>query len=80
MKLLAKLSRLLLWAVLSSAFLGGLTAAALYFHLAPTLPSTDVLKDVRMQVPLRVYSRDGMLIGEYGEMKRTPSFIRIYLS
>jgi penicillin-binding protein 1A len=72
MTLLAKLSRLLLWAVLSSALLGGLTAAALYFHLAPTLPSTDVLKDVRMQVPLRVYSRDGMLIGEYGEMKRAP--------
>jgi penicillin-binding protein 1A len=36
------------------------------------LPSVDALKDVQLQTPLRVYSRDGDLIGEFGEMRRTP--------
>lgn len=36
------------------------------------LPSTASLKDVKLQVPLRVYSRDGKLIAEYGEMRRVP--------
>lgn len=72
MKPLMKLLRLLLWTALTFTLVGGLAAVAIYFHLAPTLPSTEVLKDVRMQVPLRVYARDGALIGEYGEMKRTP--------
>lgn len=72
MNLLRKFLRLLLWSLLVLVPLGGLAAAAIYFYLVPTLPSTEVLKDVRMQVPLRVHARDGELIGEYGEMKRTP--------
>jgi len=72
MKFLKKLLRLLFWALLALVLAGGAAAVALYFHLSPTLPSTEALKDVRMQVPLRVYARDGTLIGEYGEMKRTP--------
>lgn len=72
MKFLKKLLRLLFWATLVLVLIGGAASVALYFHLSPTLPSTEVLKDVRMQVPLRVYAHDGTLIGEYGEMKRTP--------
>jgi len=41
-------------------------------YLAPRLPSVDVLRDVRFQEPLRVYSRDGLLLGEFGEMRCTP--------
>jgi penicillin-binding protein 1A len=36
------------------------------------LPKAAELRDIRVQVPLQVYSRDGRLIDEYGEMKRTP--------
>ncbi len=49
---------------------GGL--AGLYAYLAPTLPDTESLKEVRLQVPLRVYSRGGELIAEFGEKKRIP--------
>ncbi len=45
---------------------------AAYLYLAPKLPSIDVLKDVQLQVPLRVYTHSGELIAEFGEMKRTP--------
>ncbi len=56
--------------------LGGLgsllTAAGLYWYLDPKLPPIDILKDVKLQVPLRVYTRDGKLIAEFGEKRRTP--------
>src|SRR5579862_8206736 len=43
-----------------------------YLVLAPGLPSVDVLKDIRLQVPLRIYTRDGRLLGVYGEKRRIP--------
>jgi penicillin-binding protein 1A len=42
-------------------------AAALVY---PTLPSLDVLTNYQPKIPLRVYSADGKLIGEFGEERR----------
>jgi len=36
----------------------------------PTLPSLETLTDYRPKIPLRVYSSDGQLIGEFGEERR----------
>jgi penicillin-binding protein 1A len=36
------------------------------------LPSVESLKDIHWQTPLQVYSRDGLLISQFGEKKRTP--------
>lgn len=36
------------------------------------LPSASVLKDIKLQVPLRVYSYDKKLIGEYGDKRCSP--------
>jgi penicillin-binding protein 1A len=52
--------------------LGAIGVLIAYAYLTPRLPSIDTLKDVRLQVPLRVYARTGELIAEFGEMKRTP--------
>ena len=41
----------------------------------PNLPSLDILTDYRPKIPLRVYSADGHLIGEFGEERR--AFVRI---
>ncbi|MBB6087472.1 penicillin-binding protein 1A [Wenzhouxiangella marina] len=38
----------------------------------PTLPSVDSLRDVRLQVPLRIYSADQELMLEVGEQRRLP--------
>jgi len=46
--------------------------AATYFYLSPALPSTADLRTVKLQEPLRVFSRDGKLIAEFGEMRRVP--------
>jgi penicillin-binding protein 1A len=49
-----------------------LAGLATYYYLAPTLPDVATLKDVRLQVPLRVYTRDGRLIAQIGEQRRIP--------
>ncbi|MCF6354664.1 MAG: penicillin-binding protein 1A [Candidatus Polarisedimenticolaceae bacterium] len=46
--------------------------AAAYYYLEPELPSVKHLRDVRLQVPLRIFSRDHRLIAEFGEKRRIP--------
>jgi penicillin-binding protein 1A len=46
--------------------------SGIYLHLSPKLPSVEVLKDVKLQTPMRVYTREGDLIGQFGEKKRNP--------
>ncbi len=72
MKWLGKLIKLLF--ILGT--LGALVAVGLiggaYYYLKPQLPSIENLRDVRLQVPLRVYSADQQLIAEFGEKRRIP--------
>jgi penicillin-binding protein 1A len=67
--------RLLRWALLVLLVLlvaGGITATALYLSVASKLPDIDGLRDIEMQEPMYVYSRDGKLIALFGEMRRYP--------
>ena len=59
---------LVLLAVLAAA----LGVGGIYWYLAPKLPSAEILRDVHLQVPLRVYTRDHKLLAEFGEKRRTP--------
>jgi penicillin-binding protein 1A len=43
-----------------------------YVYLRPALPQVDSLRDVQLQVPLRVYTRDGRLMASIGEQRRIP--------
>ncbi|WP_210397265.1 penicillin-binding protein 1A [Motiliproteus sediminis] len=54
------------------AFIGAAALGGAYLYLKPGLPEVDQLRDVRLQTPLRIYSRDHKLIAEFGEMRRTP--------
>ena len=36
------------------------------------LPEVETLRDVKLQTPMRVYTREGDLIGQFGEQKRSP--------
>jgi penicillin-binding protein 1A len=53
----------------------GLTLAFAAILANDRLPSLDVLTDYRPKVPLRVWTADGVLIGEFGEERR--SVVRI---
>ncbi|MCF8173748.1 MAG: penicillin-binding protein 1A [Burkholderiaceae bacterium] len=46
--------------------LGGIVLILAY----PQLPSVEVLTDYQPKIPLRIYSSDGHLIGEFGEERR----------
>ena len=58
--------------LLISFFLGVMATASIAWYILPQLPDIEALKDVRMQVPLRVYSHDLSLISEFGEQRRIP--------
>ena len=58
--------------VLIGALAVVLGAGGAYLYLSPTLPSAETLREVRLQVPLRVLTRDGRVIAEFGEQLRTP--------
>lgn len=64
--------RILCWLILTGVGSTALCAGGLYLYLNPKLPSVEALKQVRLQTPLRVYSADGKLIGEFGEKRRSP--------
>ena len=42
----------------------------------PTLPSLEALTDYRPKIPLRVYSAEGTLLGEFGEERRALAKIK----
>jgi penicillin-binding protein 1A len=52
--------------------LGSYALACSYVYLVPSLPSVDAMRNVELQVPLRVYTRSGALIAQIGEQRRIP--------
>ena len=52
--------------------LGALVVVGVYAYIAPDLPATDSLYEVQLQVPMRVYSRGGQLLAQFGETRREP--------
>ncbi len=43
-----------------------------YVYLEPALPSVEAMRNVELQVPLRVYTRDGALLAQIGAERRLP--------
>lgn len=75
MKRFKRLLRWLLLLALAAALIGSLAIYLVYRHYEQKLPEVATLRDVRFQVPLKVYSRDGKLIANFGEARRFPAAI-----
>ena len=43
----------------------------IYLYFAPEIPSSSEVASVELQVPLKIFTKDGKLIGEFGEIHRT---------
>jgi len=71
-KFLFRLIPILAGALATLAIGVAATGWAAYYYLQPGLPSAETMRDVELQIPLRVYSRDGRLIAQLGEKRRTP--------
>ena len=72
MKWLLKIVKFGLILGIVGAFAAAAALAAAYYYLEPDLPDINNLRDVRLQVPLKVYSSDDKLIAEFGEKRRNP--------
>ena len=56
--------------------IGGIGAVAgvigAYYFVQPSLPAAETIRDIPLQVPMRIFSRDGYLISEIGSKRRIP--------
>mgnify|MGYP000536640083 CR=1 FL=1 len=69
---LLRTSRLFAWLFLTGLSVAVITASGFYLYLRPGLPPVEQLLDIKLQTPLRVYSKDKRLIAEFGEKRRAP--------
>lgn len=76
MRTFKRLLRYALILLLSGLLLGAAAIGVAYWLFSPRLPSVESLKDVHLQVPLRVLSDDGKLIATFGENRRIPVGIK----
>ncbi len=67
-----KFLKSLLILIFIGAIVGSAALIGIYFYIKPDLPSVTVLKDVRLQTPMRIYTQDGKLISQYGVKRRIP--------
>ncbi len=70
-----KILRILAFAacsVILITLLGVLGLSCSYVYLEPSLPSVESMRNVELQVPLRVYTRSGDLIAQIGAERRIP--------
>lgn len=72
MQVLKKALKLIAVLCITGVTCGFLGVATIYFLVKPDLPSVEVLKDIRLQTPLRIFTQDGQLIGQYGVKRRIP--------
>ena len=59
-------------AISATLLVGTIILLGTYFYIKSDLPSVDVLKDVRLQTPMRIFTQDGELISQYGVKRRIP--------
>ncbi len=72
MDFLNKFFRRLVWGCFSLGFTLIVLMVFGLLYLEMRLPSIDTIRNVQMQIPLRVYSSDNQLIAMFGEKRRIP--------
>ena len=72
MPVFRRLIRWALFALAGVAFFASLALSSMYLVMVPKLPDVETLRNVEMQEPMYVYSRDGQLMALFGEMRRYP--------
>lgn len=68
--------RIFIRVLLSTGVAGLCALVVIVLYTNAQLPEVNDLEDIQLQVPLRIYTADGKLIGEYGEKRRTPIAIQ----
>ena len=67
-----KAIKVLFWFSITGCVLAIFLIIGSYLALRPTLPEISLVDESQLQMPLKIYTEDGVLIGEFGEIKRRP--------
>jgi penicillin-binding protein 1A len=70
--ILRRIGRLFVYLFFLGSVAMAVLAAVIYLRIEPQLPSIEVLREVQLQEPLRIYSRDRRILAEFGDKRRTP--------
>ena len=62
----------LLWLALTILAGGAFGLSGVYLYLNPQIPTAESYRHVKLETPLRVFSGDGALLGEFGERRLIP--------
>lgn len=66
------LFKLIFRVMISTGTMAVFCALVVVLYTNAQLPSVEILEDIQLQVPLKIYTADGKLIGEYGVKRRSP--------
>lgn len=69
------IKRLLVVFILAS-LLGTAAVTFIYYHVKKDLPDVASIKDIQLQIPMKVFSIDGELLSQFGEKRRIPIDIK----
>lgn len=67
-RFLSRLVLIVASTVITLAILGGF----LYLYMMAFLPDVSALKNAELEVPLKIYTRDGSFLAEFGQLQRMP--------
>ena len=65
-----KLIKVIFFSGIFASLLSIILIIGAYLILKPSLPEIKYVDESELQMPLKVYTNDGVLIGEFGEIKR----------
>jgi penicillin-binding protein 1A len=71
-KLLSRAIRFLSWWALAGFCGVFMLASAEFLYLSPKLPSRESYTNIRLENPLRIFTRDGRLLAEFGSRRSDP--------
>lgn len=72
MKRITKLVPKFLYIVTLFTIMAAMGFTGLYLAVGPDLPAVDTIRQIRLQTPMSVYSKDGQLMNEFGDIRRIP--------
>ena len=72
MRFLLWLIRVTLLSIMLVLAAGTAVISGFVLYLGPQLPKIDSIVDLKLQTPLKIISKDGLSLGEFGEMRREP--------
>lgn len=70
--ILIRLYKFIWWSFITLICVVPLAISGAALYLSHNLPSINSIRQVELQIPLRIYSADNKLIAEFGEMRRSP--------